>query len=284
MVMKSKALEILENNNLNWSVKKEKLVTNDGKITDSFGMFRSDTNDWLGTVGPQYVPLQNIEMLDFVLDISEQLELPIDKGGHFKDGRKVFIQLKLDTQHIGTSDVHRWLTITNSHDGSSSITIGYSNKVVNCDNQFHRLGQQGNKIRHTISAETKVNEKVDQVKDYLIEEGNLIQYFDRMQASDLKDEALEKTLWSLFEINKNTKQSEVSTKKKNQIIKLSEAVNDEVNAHGKTLWALFNGVTRYTNHVASPNNEDQKESYLRNGGGYKLNNKAFNTILPFLMI
>jgi hypothetical protein len=54
-----KTFDLLEATGLNWTVSKELLTSSDGKITESFGMFRSDNKEWLGTVGNRYKAMQN---------------------------------------------------------------------------------------------------------------------------------------------------------------------------------------------------------------------------------
>ena len=54
-----KTFEVLQNTELNWNVIKKPLFTEDGLTTESNGLFRSDNNKWLGTVGNQYEVYQN---------------------------------------------------------------------------------------------------------------------------------------------------------------------------------------------------------------------------------
>jgi superoxide dismutase len=52
---------------------------------------------------------------------------------------------------------------------------------------------------------------------------------------------------------------------------------------GKTMWGLFNGVTRYTNHYAVKNSPTKtKEDYIMNGVGYNININAYDTILNWI--
>jgi hypothetical protein len=44
----------------------------------------------------------------------------------------------LPAEIIGRSEVKRWLTCLNSHDGSTSVGFGSSNTVVVCQNTFFR--------------------------------------------------------------------------------------------------------------------------------------------------
>jgi hypothetical protein len=63
----NQTLDLLESTNLNWSVTKEPLFTADGKASETFGMYRSDTNDWLGSVGNKYAPMQNHTLAETIV-------------------------------------------------------------------------------------------------------------------------------------------------------------------------------------------------------------------------
>lgn len=284
LTLEQQTFDVLENTNLNWSVKKEPLFTKDGKGTNSFGLYRNDNQKWMGTVGSQYAPYQNHQLVSSVVEIANELGLPIDKGGAYKEGRKVFLQIKLDSSTVGSSNVNRWLTATNSHDGTSSITLGYSNTVVVCDNQFHRIAKNSNRFRHTVSAGSRVKENVDQVKVFLEQEQGLIDNFQLLQSKDMNDESINSTVESLFGFALDAKREDVSTQKMNQVKAFSESLKVEVGTHGKTLWSLFNAVTRYTNHHSAPKDSpDGKKNYLMAGTGYKMNNKAYDNLMSFAL-
>ena len=55
--MDSKVKEILDLIGLNWEVEALRLITEDGLRSGSRGIYKG--NQWLGTVGMNYTPLQN---------------------------------------------------------------------------------------------------------------------------------------------------------------------------------------------------------------------------------
>ena len=73
----------------------------------------------------------------------------------------------------------------------------------------------------------------------------------------------------------NVKESQISTRKKNQISGFETALQKETTSKGGTLWGLFNAVTYYTNHMENSKDTNQ---HLMYGSGYKKNLKAFNII------
>ena len=91
-------------------------------------MFRNVIQKWLGTVGNRYEPYQNHSLVSNMVDITNEVGLDINRGGTLGDGKKVYLQAKLPRGDVvGNSGIKRWLTTTNSHDGTASaITLGYS--------------------------------------------------------------------------------------------------------------------------------------------------------------
>lgn len=282
MTQQEKVFQVLEATGLNWTVNKKELVSVDGLTTESFGMFRNDNSEWLGTVGKRYEPYQNHQLVSNMVDITNEVGLDVTRGGTLSGGSKVYLQASLPDDIVGNSGIKRWLTTTNSHDGTSAITLGYSNMVIACSNSFHAASKGSNRYRHTINADTNIQDNVEQIKATLANEMKLIETFKAMQSTDIKDEAIDKTVRALFSIGLDTNQDDISTRKRNQVETFSDNLVTEINTHGKTMWSLFNAVTRYTNHEASPIDDDAKNNYLMNGGGFKLNNIGYNEIMKFV--
>jgi len=66
---------ILEQANLNWSVKAERLITAESNLeTESVAIVRQDNNAILGVHGDGYHPLQNSEMMEILDRISGKFD------------------------------------------------------------------------------------------------------------------------------------------------------------------------------------------------------------------
>ena len=282
MTQQEKVFQVLEATGLNWTVNKKELVSVDGLNTESFGMFRNDNNQWLGTVGKRYEPYQNHKLVSNMVDITSAVDLDVTRGGVLAKGKKVFLQAKLPDDVVGNSGIKRWLTTTNSHDGTSAITLGYSNMVIACSNSFHAASKGSNRFRHTINADSNIQDNVKQIQFTLANEMQLIETFKAMQATPIKDEAVDRTVRSLFGIGLDTMQDDISTRKRNQVETFSDNLVTEINTHGKTMWSLFNAVTRYTNHEIAPQEEDAKNNFLMNGGGFKMSNLGYAEVMKFV--
>lgn len=265
---------------------KEPLFTQDGRGTESFGLFRNDNGQWLGAVGARYEVMQNATLAEMMIEASAGVDLEITRGGHLAGGRRIYLQAGLPDEYIGKSGVKRFITALNSHDGSTSIAFGSTNTVVVCQNTFYKAfrSAQMNKYRHTANAEQRLREAVADLRAALDAEAGMIANFHRMADTRLTDEAAEgilsKILKKSFNVDLNGKKDDLSTRKKNQLNALNTSIERELRDEGATLWGLFNGVTRYTNHTAAP--KDDKLDYLMTGTGASINGTAYDEIMTWI--
>jgi hypothetical protein len=281
MTTQEKVFETLQNTGTNWTVSKEPLtatkVTDTGIIqlpTETFGIFRSDNNGWLGSVGNRYEAMQNHELADTIVGIQDRFGGKI-RGGTIQDGKKIYYQLSLADQQVGPDTLKRFITCLNSHDGSSSIGFGSTNTVVSCSNMFHRAMRDLSKFRHTASASERLALAVTEFKNAMDADEALMDRFKRFTEVKLDPTILERVMSNIFNVDMQAKQSKTSTRKINQIATFEQALTKETSEKGSTLWGLFNAVTYYTNHLEKGKAD---EHHLMFGSGYKKNLKAFNII------
>ena len=277
---KLKVFEILEKTNLNWSVRKEDLITASGLQTPNAGVFRNDTNEWLGTVSKKYTPYQNDDLITTIVEASSYIGLNIEKGGTINNGKKVYVQLSLPDEYIGNSSVKRYITGLNSHNGLSSIAFGSTNTVMACQNTFLKVYSELQKFRHTSTASEKVKAAVMEMKNTIMQDNNLMETFKLMSSIDLKDEAISNVMLNCFGVDLDSNQSKVSSRKVKTIETISKSIETEIQLEGKTLWGLFNGITRFTNHHATT--PEKSNDYIMNGQGYLTNLKGYNTIMDWI--
>lgn len=274
---------ILYDFGLNWEVQKKPLFGPDGERTTSAGIFKGDDGQHLGTVSPTYEPVQNAQLCELLVKASQDVPVNFNNGGSFKEGRLIYLQADLPDEFVGRSGIKRKLTAINSHDGSTSLAFGSSNLVLWCQNQFHRMYKDLQKFRHTSNIHTRINNAALQINAALREDAALIESFAAMDGTVLRDEMIEGVINAIFKLDaKGTDKEALSTRKKNQIQSFADALTTEVRDQGKTVWALFNGVTRYTNHSAAPSDPDKKDDYLMNGGGYNLGILGFEECLKWI--
>jgi hypothetical protein len=68
------------------------------------------------------------------------------------------------------------------------------------------------------------------------------------------------------------------TRTKNRLSMVKAALIPEYNNHGETAYALFNGITRYTNHMINYKDIEAKRNALMSGVAFRTNQTAFDVI------
>jgi len=280
-----KTMGLLIETGLNWEIKKEQFTHPTGLITDHYGIFRydhgSDTpTSCLGSVKGRYTELSNFDLADTIVKATASLNIDTNRGGELQGGRKVFLQAQLPDEYVGKSGVKRWVTVLNSHDGSSSISFGSTNTVVICENTFHAAHKEGSKFRHTASSKERIDQAILDFRQTIQADEKLFKTFHIMAEKKPNEHVVKMVIDAMFgkDITKSTAQ-EISTRRKNQIKQFADAYDIERQLEGDTVWGLFNAVTRYTNHMASTTDRDQ---FLMTGTGAQINNNSYSAIMAWL--
>lgn len=254
---------ILEQANLDWSVKAERLVTAESNIeTKSIAIVRQDNNAILGVHGDGYHPLQNSEMMEILDRISGKMGLPLHKGGYFGEGQKVYVQLKTQDLNVGTDKVKGYLTCVNSFDGSTSLAFGHSNLTISCQNTFFaNYREMANKVRHT----QKMHERIDiicmQIEDVLRAEQKIFENITRMSEVKIDQKVRDMVLERILNLDKEERLADLttlSTRKKNILSDLEVNIAGEIQDKGGNLWGLFSGITKYTTHSLKGDSNENK--------------------------
>ena len=282
MTTNERIFQVLEETKTNWNVNKLPLVAIDSATdykfeTETYGLFRSDNGNWLGSVGNRYEVMPNSELAEIMVGIQSRFGGEI-LGGSLQGGKKIYYQMTLPSERIGNDVIKRNITCLNSHDGTSSIGFGSTNVVVSCSNMFHRAMKDLSKFRHTMSASERLAIAVDEFQKALDTDRALMDDFQKMSQIQIDETILEKVMGSVFNVDMQSKVSDNSTRKRNQISQFETALSKETREKGGTLWGLFNAVTYYTNHLE----KKQDLNYLMYGSGYKKNLTAFNTIKKYM--
>ena len=281
METNEKVFDLLESTGLNWTVFKEPLVSETGLPTESFGIFRNDSKNWLGTVKSRYTILQNYEMAEIILKASEGLNIAVNRGGQLSAGGRIYLQAELPEEFIGKSKVKRWITALNSHDGSGAAAFGSTNVTVICRNTFYRAYGELEKFRHTSSMKDRIAIAQKDLRITMGFDNNLMDKFKIMADKPLKEEIVERVIRKIFKIEPDEPIKNLSTKKTNLIGSFASSIETSIEEQEATVWALFNGVTRYVNHVAAPSDPEKKKDYLF-GTGSEISNVGFNEIMKYI--
>jgi hypothetical protein len=223
-------------------------------------------------------------MAHVMISAARELGLVTSRGGFLKDGKLVYLQMPLPTIKIGNSDVERLLTSLNSHDRSTMFGFGSSNVVVVCQNTFRRAYTQIEKFRHTAGLKERVEVARQNMIMAMQADAKQVEDFKVLSETKLSSDAIQSVMTKIFDLKKDAegKLEKLSTQRYNQLNNYISSVEQSVKEQGDSLWAVFNGVTRYVNHIAAPKDESEKQAYLMTGRGAELSNIAFDELMSIV--
>jgi hypothetical protein len=203
--------------------------------------------------------------MDLLHQVSGRTGLEVHKGGEFKNGGRIYVQLKGNNLKLGNDVIEGFLTGVNSFDGSTSLAFGHSNTTISCMNTFFRV-MKGleNKVRHTKSLSLKVEDICKRLDIVLEEEKETFRFITELSETRFDDLLKEKVTRKLFgikpEVNLNDENS-ISTRTRNNLSRFYIDLNGEISQKGDNLWGLFSGVTKYTTHSYSKNDNTEVKMF-----------------------
>ncbi len=264
--------QLLESSRTNWTVAKKSLFGPEGEPTGAFGVFREDNNACLGIVGSKYVPTQNEEILDMLLEAAAQVNIEGERGGYLGNGQRVYYQFPLADVQIGGSYNKRYLTALTSHDGTSPIGFGATNVTVVCANTFFMALRDTQRVRHTKNSHGRLTRIVSQLRNSLTQEEQLIEKLIQLSKINVPETVTDEFILNIIggDIDKS--------RGKNRVNDFRRSITTEYETHGNTAYALFNATTRFTNYMMSHKSLETKRESLIHGSAYAINNKGLALI------
>ncbi|TKT84718.1 DUF932 domain-containing protein [Dyadobacter frigoris] len=150
-------------------------------VPNHFATVRADSMQPLGIVGKDYHIVQNKDAFSFFDAVAQQHQVSYETAGALGRGERIFITAKLPGYiRVGENDlIEKYIFLTNSHDGSGSITAAFTPVRIVCQNTLNAA--MGNlsgavRIRHTANAKERLQqahkimglaEKITQEKEAL---------------------------------------------------------------------------------------------------------------------
>lgn len=257
--------DVLNQTNLNWTVREESLTTQSGIIIPKQkAIVRDDTNEVLSIHGEGYYPYQNHQLIELLDKVSQQSGLPIHRGGMFGNGEKVFIQLKSNDMKLGNDRIEGYITGINSFDGTTSLAFGPSNITISCQNTFFgAFRSMDTKVRHTKNMVMRVEDICRGLERVIDEESKMFEEIKMLSETRMTKQNEDWVTRTLFNIMKDVdmnNEEQVSSVTRNKLTRFYVDLNGELKEKGDNMWGLFSGVTKYTTH--SMNKGDNSENKM----------------------
>lgn len=291
------AAEAIRAANLDWKVEKTSLHIHQGKfcreVPDRFAIVRKHEDlcqgppTVLGVVGRDYTPLQNHEAFDWFDPIADGAKAIYHTAGALGDGERVWILAKLPDaiQVIGDDIADKFLLLSNSHDGSSSVQVKFTPIRVVCQNTLTMALSHGKAIRiaHTPTLSVRMAAARDAlgiIKERFEEIG---QTFRRMAEVSVNHERLAHYVDRVFPLPAD-KEDARAVERVNRARLQSARLFDEGEGNTApkvrgTLWAAYNGVAECVDYAMAHRDESRRLEAVWFGSGYLSKARAYRLAL-----
>lgn len=296
MNTQEKVNQILTENGLDFVIEKAPLFAldrNGNQVpSEYFGLINTKTNEVINTVKEGYTVSQNAEVVELVMRGIEPFgnDVSVTKGGSLHGGRRVFLQLAINGDgKVGHDTIKKYITIIDSNDGSTGLSVGIGDLTMSCQNQFFKFYKSGqSKFRHTASLERRIKEIPFLIETALSESLKQIELYNRFASTEVSRDLANKMVKHLLGFDKVYTSvadlSEKSTRSINKMDDIYNAIEREMNSKGNTLWGLHSGITFYTTHeMSAPKRDNGKLEILLQGNGYNLNQSSLEFASQLVM-
>ncbi len=287
------AREAIEAAGLDYIADLKAIQTRDGTpIPQRKAVVRSDTADVLGVVGNTYVPVQNHQAFGFLDAVVADGSLRYHTAGALGKGERVWMLAKLpkDIRVKNSDDItEKFLLLSNSHDGSSSLRVFFTPIRVVCANTLAIAERTGSRQGVSIIHKGDLAAKVQQAQEVL---GLAKRFYDDAEAQINRLASHYPSLRQLEEyfrqVYPDGPEGE-STRSKNVRLELlrlfEEGIGHDLLQIRHTTWAALNSVTEYVDHYRCTRGKSHLERSSNRlesawfGSGAKLKQRAWDLAL-----
>lgn len=243
-------------------------------------MFRDDIGMVLDIVGPSYIPVQNIEVLEFFREYVEAGEMELETAGSLQNGKMVWALAKMNQNFFvgdeGTNDrVDGYVLLSNPHQYGKGMTVKFTPIRVVCMNTLTMAlhGGGGLKLWHNrkfdleAQREAKIRlgiarERLDAFKEDAETLAQMV--LDEVVAINLLNE--------IFKTDNVDKPLEEQTPTVQRVFNLynGSGYGSGMATAQSTGWGLLNAVTQYYDHEYGKNADNRlMHAWMGNGEAKK---------------
>jgi hypothetical protein len=280
--------KILESTGLDFEIIKFPFVdANDPELeTGYYGLKNGKTGETLNSVKAGYTVSQNRDLVSAVLEGIKDFngKLRVTKGGMIHGGRRVYLQVEIEGESaVGDDIVKRNITIIDSNDGTSGLSVGVGTLTMSCQNQFYQFYKAGMlKVRHTLTIEQKIKELPKLIEVALRHSIKLVKKFQDWEQTPVIEEVKHQLVQHLLGVDRTMSEDDlkaVAQKRISSMNSLYKHLENEMTTKGETLWGLHSGVTSWTTHEKRhPKRINGHLESLASGSNYKVANQAMEFI------
>ncbi|MCX5083695.1 DUF932 domain-containing protein [Streptomyces sp. NBC_00401] len=209
----------------------------------------------LGVVGTDFCPMQNEEHAEFLNTLADESGAHFETAGSLKNGRQVFLTMKLpQTMTVAGSDrTDLYIVASNSHDGNSKFRVVTTPIRVVCANT-ERAAFRGAPSVFAVSHTAGAKGRIAQARQALGLTFKYAEEFEkaaeRMVQAELTLTELQQVVDQAFPMTHDGKVAQANQRKRRAAVSNLFLYGENQAGIRGTRWAGYNAITEYVNHVA----------------------------------
>ncbi|MCL2775856.1 MAG: DUF932 domain-containing protein [Oscillospiraceae bacterium] len=277
--------EALTVSGLDWTVTQQPIYTESGTLIPNYrANVRETDNQILGVVSDRYQVVQNYEAFAFTDELLG-MDVKYETAGSFQNGRRVWLLAKLPEKYIIAGEkIEPYLVFSNSHDGSTAITVAMTPVRVVCMNTLNLALREAKRTwaaRHVGNIQGKLHEAQETLNlahDYMTELGKEFDTLNRIKLSETKVVNFISELIPAPEIATDIQLKNVKQQRNDIITRYFEA--PDLKLLDKNAYRFINAVSDYATH-STPirNTANYRENlFMKTLEGHPIIDKAHSLI------
>lgn len=256
-------------------------------IPGAYELYREHDDAHFAFCGSKFQPYQNADMREYYRPMIESGAASIEAMGSLHGGRRVWMlaAVKDATAEIVRDDtVKHYVLIANGHDGTLSITTGFTSVRVVCQNTLsaalNTKAAKLLKVRHTKGARLsleKIRESFDIARGELVSQASAFKHLAAKKCDDATMVRFAREVLSPG--NGDTDTTVRNLQKPLDNFSGAGRGSDMPGVRG-TMWGAYNAVTEYITHQAGRSADTRVESGWF-GANAKITDRALTVALEF---
>ena len=223
---------------------------------ESFGVYRNSGGAPLGVVGSTFEPCDLILFLDAIQHsvLSSGIDCDLTKLQYteYYGGAKVGFKLPYKKFEIKTPMVgdilETSLDFRTGFDGKTKMSIGFQSLRLWCTNGAKNWKKDIElSLKNTTNNQAKMLTFTNEVVKAANETENYVEFMNVASLKSIKQSDIDAFLTALTGYSVK-EYSDLTTRKRNILDKVNQAIAVEVRNTGATYFSLLQGITRYTSH------------------------------------
>jgi len=252
---------------LDWDVVPFPISAAGKEIPNMYANVRTSDNSVLGVVTGKYKIVQNDQAFNFVDALVGSGNVTYDSAGSLRNGKTIWLLVRMEDQKILGDDFENYLCFTNSHDGKGSVRAMMTPTRVVCMNTLNMAIQNASRswsIKHMGNMEEKLNAakmSLGLANLYITELNNVA---EKAAKKKLTDTDISRIIENVFPINPDFTERQKETMEINRK-NFASCINvPDLSNFKNTAWGVINAAADYVDHVC-PNRLSQ--NYRENNWG-----------------